>query len=326
MKITEKINIILRKLGRYFQTWQDWIKKRRWVQIAINTALILFMVVYITSYIRRDWQEVVKTELSFDINAVWITFGLYAINFFLLIAAWHGLIKCYGGSKDLRQNALLYCYSSLYKFLPTPAWFLASRVYLYSQAGMRKRVILSTTALETLLQVITGLIVFCLSFIDSQRPITWLYALVIIPALIALNKPHWFEMRWINGENPEFILPKKDLIRLVVCFTLTWIIAGPFFFELIHIVSRTVPMTFNEILQVWILSSMIGIVSAYTLGGLGIFREISLAFLLSGYLGVPLALIVSILVRLIITLGGILFALLTIGVLKLPFGLQKNIT
>jgi len=299
------------------QVLQERLKKQRWIRIFINTALVLFMFFFIARYIQKDWQEIQKTHYSFNLRALWITLGLYAINFCLLMVAWLILLKCFGALKQLSYNAFLYSYTYLYRFLPTPVWFIGSRIYYYGQLGIGKRTIVTTTALETLLHMFTGFIIYCLLLIDFKQPITWLYSLSVLLIILGIYHSHWFELRWINRENSSLRINKTDFTLLLSLYFITWIISGPFFKMLIQIIYNPVQVSMVSLMRIWIISSLFAYVGSYTLGGVGVIREFSLTILLSKYLPPSTALVIIVLVRLVMTLGGVLWALTIVGIAKL---------
>jgi hypothetical protein len=317
MPIKRRTILFLEQGSNLIRLCLEWIKTHKWAQITINIALVTALLASIVFYVGKDWQKLQSLKLTFNGNFLVVAFGLYAVNFFTLVSAWHVLIRNFTDSADLGQNALFYSYTNLYKFLPTPAWFLASRVYLYSKTGMRRRVALTTTALETLMHMFTGLVLYCLLLIKWQNPVSWLYSLAILPVIVAINKPQWFQPRWLLGKDITSYPSKKDLTFLFFAYTLTWIVAGPFFLVIILIISDTIPMTMVELLRTWILGSLIAYLGTYTLGGIGVLREFSLTLLLSRYLYPPLALVITVLVRLVLMIGGILWALITVGFLRL---------
>jgi len=310
-----KNNILLNSLD-LIQFWSRWIKKYKWFQFTFNLTLFLLLISFLIYYLIRDWQEISKLSLVFDINSILVAFGFYGINFYLLIIAWHLLLRSFIKSSDFKQNAIFYSYSHLYRFLPTPAWFLASRISLYGQTGMQKGLALNTTLLETLLHMLTGLMLYGFLMIDKQRPETWLFATFFIPVLIIIQKPQWLVFPQMRDKMVKSHPSKKDIIIICLIYLITWIVAGPFFLAVVHIASHTSNMTVVEIFRIWILGSLIAYIGSYTLGGAGILREFSLALLLSKYFYPPMALLITILVRLILLLAGIIWALVTMGFLR----------
>jgi MFS family permease len=275
------------------------------------------MISFIVFYVQRDWQEIRRSEISFNISALWATLGFFGINFILLLIAWHILIRSYTGLHDFKQNALNYSYSYLFRFLPTPAWFLSSRMYLYSQSGIRKRVALTITGFETLLHAASGMLVFCLFSVDFSKPVTWLFSLIIIPFFLAIYSPEKLNLRWFSGDESLALLNRTTLVALLIIYTFTWLVSGPFMYSLMQIVSNDIPINMVEIVRIWTISSVVAYIGAYTLGGIGILREFTLSFLLGRYLSYTLALTITIISRLVLILGGILFSILAIGLIKL---------
>ena len=308
---------IINKYVKYLQVCFAWTKEHKWAQFAINAILLCIMIFFVATYLLDDWQEIKNTNININPNAILLTLGLYGINFIILIIAWNMLVRLFSQRISLSQNAIFFSYSHLYKFLPTPAWFLGSRIYLYGKVGLAKRVTLTTTALETLFHIFTGVFLYSLLLIDQQRPITWLFLLSIPLVILVVWNPFWLIKRWFLNANIPTHPPRKVLAILFVSYLLTWIISGPFFLSLISIVTDNIPLSMNESLRIWILGSLIAYVGAYTLGGAGILREFSLTFLLSNFFSPPLALLITIMVRIMMTLGGIFWSLVVFGLINL---------
>jgi hypothetical protein len=212
------------------------------------------------------------------------------------------------------------------RFLPTPIWFFASRVSLYEQVGTRKRLTVITTFLETFLHVSTGLCFYTLLLIDIKKPIT------IIPFLLCLSllaftiiRPNIFHLPMLTGEaRGKNIFGSKDIFFILLLFTFTWAIAGPFYASVIKSIAPDTVMTTVDMWKVWILSSLVAYLSAYTLGGIGLLREFSMTLLLNKWFSPPIALIITILVRLMMTFAGIFWAFLAIGLNKIQGFIRKS--
>jgi hypothetical protein len=71
MKTNPKLISALQKGWASVQILQDHLKNRRWIKFLVNTALILFMILIIARYIQKDWQEIQKTQFSFNSRALW---------------------------------------------------------------------------------------------------------------------------------------------------------------------------------------------------------------------------------------------------------------
>ncbi len=295
-----------------------WLRDRRWFRIGVNVALVLILVLFVGCHLVTDWQQITRAEIKPDIGYLWVALaflGLYGVNLVILSVAWHAIIRRFGGPTDWRQNFLYYSYTNIAAFLPTPVWFLASRVHFYNQAGMRWSTTLTTTALETALHIVTGLAVYAALAIHPARPETWPWALALALVIAALIRPRWLALPWLNkGAGPD--ISRRDAVIWLTLYALTWLMAGVFFTIVIGILGPAVLPGLGDLWRIWILAGVVSYVAAYTLGGIGILREFTLTWFLSAFYSPTEALLIAAGVRLLLTLGGILWGLAIIALIR----------
>jgi hypothetical protein len=293
-----------------------WSREHRWVSLIIQGGLILIALTFVGFYIQRDWHEFKQTDLNIHWGMAGLSFVLYGLNYLCFIIAWHLLVRSVDKTIGWTKNSLIYSYSHLARFLPSPAWFIASRAILYSQAGMRKRSSLTLTAVETLLHFALGLSLYCMLSIDSNSPLTFLYLFGLLPALAVIIWPQLLEMGSIySSEGIKYT--RGTILVIELLLLLTWITAG-FFFNLVifTIIGIQVPVSMVDLWKIWIVSNLIAYIGAYIFGGVSIFREFSLVFLLGKWFTPPIALGIAIVSRLVMTVAGIFWAFLVIGFIK----------
>lgn len=281
---------------------------RRWV-ILVNIILALALVAFVGRYLWFDLQKILYAGFPINFSSLFLALGLYGFNFAIFIIAWHRIVDCFGCPVDWKQNVFLYSYTNLTKFLPTPVWFITSRVHLYNQSGVGYRIGLAMTIVEILLHALTGLTFCALLTINPEHPVTWLHTLVLIPLAIVLYRPNWLEIPQITGgENLRPGVRRQDVIIWVTLYLLTWVVAGPFLAAVINIFVNKTP-SIIELWRVWALASLVSYLATYTLGGIGILQEFTLTWLLSRFYSPGVAFLIAVGVRLTLTLGGILYGL-----------------
>jgi len=287
--------------------------------LAINILLILFLFGYVGTYLAKDWGQLSKLKVTLNFQAILLSFAYYGLNYILLSLSWHVLFKAFNAKVGWWDNLMFYSYSHLMRFLPTPVWFLTSRAVLYEQVGTRKRIAVLTTLLETLLHVISGLCFFCFLRIDFQKPLTVLFFLLsLAPAIFIILRPDVFQRQSVTGEQSlNGILRTKDVCLIFLLFTFTWLISAPFYSAVIRSVVPESPLLTKDLWNVWILSNLISYLSAYTLGGIGMLREFSMTLLLNKWFPPPIALLITVMVRILMTAAGVIWALIAMAVVKL---------
>jgi glycosyltransferase 2 family protein len=306
---TKALERLLSQSLKQVEIWNSWIRKKRWIQAAVYILLIAILLYVVIGSLAKDWEQLIKLNLKISYPYFAITLGLYGINYILQAIAWHILINGIGSPLPFKQNVYIFASSYLTKFLPSPAWYLASRVYLYGKTGIRKRMALFSTVLESGFALCTGIIFFCVLSIEIHSPTTWLFGVAILSIMIGLFHFKSINLSWFTGDSIPTYLDKRMVVSLFAINLIIWAISGPFFLSLMRTITDSIPITMKEILRVWILSSIISFVGSYLLGGVGILREFSLTLLLSRFFPPPMALTITLFVRLVMVLGGILWSL-----------------
>lgn len=291
---------------------------RRPVRLAINLLLAMLLLAFLGSYVRRDWRTIPGAEIALDLPALLFALILYGVNYLLFVAAWQRLVLYSGGTTEWQRNALMYSYSYLARLLPTPFWQHASRIHLYAQTGMDKRSALKMTALETILQVLAGMAFYSLIAIQSLLSEIVLLAIGLAAALAFALRHRLPKVTFLhNIGQAGSDLRVRDLALWSVLYLVTWIIAGPFLHFALAAFSGLTPPSMLDLWRIWTLSSLVAYIGAYTLGGGGILREFTMIWLLTPSYSPPVALLMTVGVRLLMTLAGVFWPLVTAGILSL---------
>lgn len=318
-KLPKLLNTVINNINICFQ----WIRKHKSVRWIINISLGFILLLYLAKNFGRDWELIRQVELSFDASFLGYSLLLYGLNYLLLVQSWYFLMRHYLVNVGWLKNASMFSLSYLMRFLPSPAWFITSRLVLYTKSGMQKSTILKTTGIEVLIQVLTCIAFYGLIKVDFSSVLSLLNLLLIGPLFIVIVWPQCALIKWIFSDSSN--LKSRDLFFISFPLVLTWGLAGAFFYCVLRIIFPESLLNLNDLWQVWCISNLAAYLSAYVLGGIGMFREYSLTFLLSQWYSAPLSLVIAAVVRIIMTIGGILWAGLFVGIdALLNLKKQKN--
>jgi hypothetical protein len=293
------------------------LRERRWWRIGVNAAAVVAMLAFVGIYLARDGRQLLSASLQVDPRWLAAALAVYGGNYALFVLVWHRIVGRFDPLPGWRQNMLLYSYTQVTRYLPTPAWFFASRIYLYGKAGLKRRVVLAMTVLETLLHVVAGAAFYGLLMIDPTRPASYLYGLAVIPAGIAVIRPGWLQMRALAGGPLQPGIRRRDVLAWLGWYMATWVTAGPFLTCIMRAFAAGSTPNLVEAWRAWTLSGLVAYAGTYTLGGVAVLREFTLTWLLSGTYSPPVALVITVGSRVLMTVGGLLWALIAIGVAKL---------
>ncbi|MBN1135988.1 MAG: hypothetical protein JXM73_05360 [Anaerolineae bacterium] len=270
----------------------------------------------------RNWQqlEAYRQHWQMHYPLILLAFALYPAGLAPNVVGWHMLMKRLGGLHRFKINAQIYCYSCLPKQLPGGVWHVAGRAYLNKEQGIQASVTLLGSSVEWVLLIASGLLVYLLSCLaplpvgDRAAGLDPGVALALLaPLLIVLCPPvfnrvaSWLLSRLRRPTPPP--LGWGDLLGLLGVYVIAWVMGGVVLYVLSQALVPLSPAALPAVIGAWGGAGAIGFVAVYFLQGLGI-RDVTLALLLSSIMPLSAAAVVSILFRLLITVGEILWPLL----------------
>jgi len=278
----------------------------------LNLVLGLGFLAYVGYRVVRDWRELSLSVDQVSLGAIALAFGLYGVTFALSAFVWHRMVVRFGGPREWRVNLKLFSYTYLAKFLPTPVWFVGGRLAAYQRHGLSRGRILMLTALEMVLQMLAGGFLLAGLSIDPEQPLTWLYLLLALPLVVVASRPKSVLLARIGARTtglPDAAAVRSgDIVEWLLVDVAVWVLAGPFFVCVTGAVFGSLGLGFVTLWRVWIISNLAAYLSTFLLGGLGILREVSMAWMLSSYVLWPTAALIAAAARIVMTLAGTSFA------------------
>ena len=306
-----KITTVFQQIYAKLQTWSVWMHQHSTFRLGINLFLIAIFMIFITHRVSGDWRQLIISDLTINPKYIGAAIALYGVNFALFSWIWHSMILRVGGPRDWRLNISLYAYTYLAKFLPTPLWFVGGRITAYQRMGIRKRTVLSLTALEIVLHFITGALVLIALLFEITSPISWLASLLPLMLIVIIGHPQLLRRIAIvthlgNGTIPSY---QRDAGIWLSAYIISWGIAGLFAVCVIKALSLPItPFSFVNLWSAWITANLIAYLSMFTLGGVGFLRELSLVWFLEKSYSLTTAILIATSARLIMTLAGLTWA------------------
>jgi glycosyltransferase 2 family protein len=319
-----------------WQRWLELIQQRRF-RAGLSLAVLFLVLLFLVWAVYTNWGELGQYEWTADWRFVLLAILFLGAPTSIGIIGWHRVMSHLGAMSDLRVNGRIFCYSSLPKRIPGVVWYIAGRMQLYKEVGVARRVTMLGTALETLLLIATGLLVYFASLLfPGSASSTWqlpptIAALLLAPLVVALSPPVFnrvfgYLMRRLRY-NGAISLTYGAIIELVLIYVLAWIVGGIDLYLLANAVYPVPIRLLPAVIGAWAAAGAVSFVASYLVQGMGI-TEATLAVLLSGFLPLPASIVISILFRILLTVFEVVWVLLLAwglsGLRGLPFRLPSG--
>jgi hypothetical protein len=275
-------------------------------------AVIIAIFLYLGRMVWENWGEVKETGFSFDPIFLLLGTLIFGASYFIQIGAWFLITRKLGIALPFMETLESWLYSQLGKYLPGKVWLLLGRFYLYESKGKSKKAISIALYFETATVMMAAVLVFLAGLVflkwakpfHPERELEWLI-LPVVFILISLH-PRVLEkmVNWIlfrlKRESISLFISYRDILWILVICILAWVVGGGGFYLF---VSSVFPVPANYVLFLTAslaISSTLGLIALFAPGGLGI-REGVLVYLLSVLMPGPVAVIVSVLTRIWMT-------------------------
>ncbi len=293
---------ISQRIGRYLDyALSGW---RKGLITAFFAALTILIIAYA---IVSNWELFKSQEWAFRPHWLFWAIVFLFLDMFLGAWVWHRLASQLASSHSARQNIKIWWYANLGRRVPGTVWYIAGRAALYDQIGISKLTITMLSGLELALIFVSGIVMTLITIPFWALPAEFvrgpnlaLILLVTVPLTLVLIRPNVLVKIWrkLSGQSSIQVIRLRDTLTWLLLYLLVWLVGALVLFSVVN-VFHTLPVTqLAAAIGMWSLASSLSLAGALTFTGLGI-REVSLTFLLTILIPLPIALITSIAVRLL---------------------------
>ncbi len=282
-------------------------------QRVVRWLIVLAIFVFLGKMVWENWVQV--KEASFIVHPFPLLFSMiiFAFSYFIQIWAWYLITLKLGIALSGWETLESWFYSQLGKYLPGKVWLLLSRFYFYESKGKSKRMVSVALYFEMVTIILGAAFIFLASLLFLNEVETfrvtgragWIVACFIF-GLISLH-PRVLQkilnrILSLFGKEPiSLSISYPDLTVILLICILSWIVGGIGFSIFVHSVVSMPSHSILFLTGALAFSSTLGLIAVFAPSGLGV-REGALVYLLSGLMPGAVAVIISILTRLWMTL------------------------
>jgi len=284
--------------------------------------LILAIFFFLGKGLIDDWQRIRDFQFSFNYWYLILSFVFFLPGLILAAFIWNKILRAVEPTKRISNFRALkiFAYSWFGQYLPGKIWMFVGRIYLGHKEGISKKNLTISVIYEIALSIIAAFLLslFLLALVFDFE-ISGLYKLYFLPIIIIivgliLIHPRFFypifnfalEKAKKIKISPNNFLSYKIIIRIILLYFIVNILSGIGFFFLVNSITYLPFCNIIDMIGVFLLASVFGIVAFFAPGGLGV-RESILVFFLQLYFPLGVAILISLNARVWSTLGEIIF-------------------
>jgi len=239
--------------------------------------------------------------------------------FFLRVYCWQLILKKMNIYLSLRKSVKVSFLSMIGKYIPGKVWLVLGKIYLSGKEGVPRVEAFTSVVIEIVMEIVASIFFFFFFLLSvMEQPllslkVIYFLGLIMVAGLVFLHPRIFYKLINIvlycwKGEKIEKSISYRDMIKLFAFYNFIVLFQGIAFYFFVNALCY-VPL--DKILGLtgsMAIAGTIGTLSFFAPSGLGV-REGILAFLLTSYVISPIAVLISLLARLWVTLGEVVCAL-----------------
>ena len=279
----------------------------------LQWAVVVAIFVFLGKMVWDHWNQVKEASFTFEVFPLLSSTLIFAFSYFIQIWAWYLITLKLKIALSPSETLKSWFYSQLGKYLPGKIWLLLGRIYYYESRGKSRKFITVALYFEMVTIIVSGGLLFLAGLIlfkemesvYSGKTFWGLLALFIM-AFVCLH-PRLLE-RIINWTLAQF---KRDPVSLSISYSdvlwilfvciVSWVIGGIGFYLFVDSICPVSPEYILFLTGALAISSTLGVMAIFAPSGLGV-REGALVYLLSFMMATPVAVVISVLTRIWMTL------------------------
>jgi len=284
----------------------------RWnYRFFLKWAVALSIFALLGKMVWENWNQVKEASFTFRLLPFVVSTLLFVLSYFVQIWAWYLItLKC-GVAIPIGETIESWLYSQMGKYLPGKVWLLLGRFYFYQSRGRPKGAITAALYFETVTMVTAAGLIFFFSFFISREarflPQSPLWPGLLLTAALFFLHPKILQrilnvaLRLLRRRPLSLSISYSAVLQIQGVCILSWAVGGIGFSLFVHSVFPVSARVFFFLAGALAISSTVGLLALFAPSGLGV-REGILVYLLSTLMPSSIAVILSVLTRLWMTL------------------------
>jgi hypothetical protein len=277
------------------------------VQRALRVGIVGIFVLFVGLTVYKNWTELQAYDWQADLRYILYAGLGYPLAYFPTIWCWHWIIGRVSGFSDARINTHIFSLTSLGRYVPGAIWHIAGRAYWYQEQNIPGSQVVIGSVWEATVFVTSGLLMYTLVGWRQMGLVSLVILLLVVLLPVALDR--LLALTWRRlGLSPLPSMRPLDILTLYGLLGIAWAGGGLLLWWVTNAIYPLEASAIPSVIGIWGLTGAIGIIAGFLVGGLGI-REFTLSALLGQLIPMPVAIVVALAFRLVLTASEGVWAL-----------------
>ena len=289
------------------------VTKRSAYRQMAKWIVVIAIFLFLGKMVWENWNQVKDTPFTLQPFAFILSTLIFVFSYFIQIWAWYLITLKLKIALSPSETVETWFYSQLGKYLPGKIWVFLSRFHFYESKGQSKKAISVAIYLEIVTMIVAAGLIFLAALIFYRemgpfyfwRQSGWLILLVLL-GFVSLHP--WILQKILNWilvrfkrEPISLSISYLDILWVLFICIIAWLVGGISFFLFVDAVYPVSSEYIIFLTGALAISSTLGMIAIFAPSGLGV-REGVLVCLLSFMMATPVAVIISVLTRIWMTL------------------------
>jgi len=289
-------------------------RNRNGLKVTIQVLIIGVVFYFLGKGVYKNWTQVSKYEWHLDYFQLIVSTAILLFALTLMVIIWRLILGRLGAELGFKKAWKIWFYSNMGRYIPGKVWQIVGMVYLCQKENISKIKTTTSIFLAQALSIMSALflMIVYLTFIGNKKVPHLIYLLfLLIPiGLFAVYPSNLerlinFGLEILKKGKVTVSIKYSDILFALALYFGGWIIYGSAFYFFANSVYGLSHKLIPVISCIFATAYALGYLSFITPGGLGV-REGILASLLSTFMPLPMATIISILSRVWFTLAELI--------------------
>jgi glycosyltransferase 2 family protein len=306
---------------------------RRILTFTVKVTAALLIAYFVLRTVLSNWGQIRSYGWDFDPLFMGLSFSVFIAAYLFLAWTWGRVLRYTGYPVSYRDAFEIYFIGNLGHYIPGKVWTVAGVAWLAERRGIPPMVAGAAAVFAQAYSIISSLAFFPVFLIFSNTQPSWMHPEWMIPAILLFVGFFIFPANMERALNLALTLLKRERVslgltlgkalRLTGLYFVSWVLFGIAFWVFVIAVTGNRDISPVLLTGAYAAAYVVGYLAFFVPSGLGV-REGVAGYLLASVMPAGVALLVTFLVRLPVTLVELLCVLIILIRKGLPYG--KNET